>query len=179
MLHTTADILESRGIEYVLEAGTLLGIVREGRLLPWDNDVDITITEDYEEKLLRSRWHFLARGLRLRVKRYKQDTGPFKKGQIRIFKVRKGIFKSYKLVDIFIKRRFDDHYFWTVAVKNPVLKSVPHHFYDQRTWLEWDGRKFMVPADYEGYLECHYGDWRTPVKKWDYRHDDQNVVKKL
>ncbi len=45
MLHDITEIMEANEIPYVLEAGTLLGIVRENRLLPWDNDMDITITE--------------------------------------------------------------------------------------------------------------------------------------
>jgi len=179
MLNVTVDILETCQIEYVLEAGTLLGIVREQRLLPWDNDIDITITEDFEKKMIQARWRFLLRGYNLRIRRYSKDTGPFKKGMIRIFKVRKGIFKKYKLLDIFIKRAIDDQYYWTVASKNPVLKSVPKHFYDERTTLVWEGKAYKVPKDYEGYLECHYGDWRTPVKKWNFRTDDKSVREQL
>lgn len=178
-LNVTVDILDKCNIDYVLEAGTLLGIVREQRLLPWDNDVDITITEEYEEKLVKARWRFLLKGCKLKIKKYKKDTGPFKEGTIRIFKVRKGIFKKYTLMDIFIKRAIDDQYYWTVVVKNPVLKSVPKHFYDEKTTLVWEGKSYKVPKDYEGYLECHYGDWRTPVKKWNYRTDDRSAVKEL
>lgn len=31
---------------------------------------------------------------------------------------------------------------------------------------------FRIPAKAEQYLELRYGDWRTPVKDWDYQRDD-------
>ncbi len=180
MLRDTVDILDACGIEYVLEAGTLLGIVRENRLLPWDNDVDITITEQFEQKLLKAKWRFFLKGYKLKIKRYTKDVGPFKKGTVRICKVRKlKNFKKYTLLDIFIKRLIKDEYYWTVSVKRPVLKAVPKRFYDERTELEWEGRLYKAPKDYEGFLEYSYGDWRTPVKEWNFRTGDNCVKEEL
>lgn len=176
MLADVGAILDDCGIHYVLEAGTLLGIVRENRLLPWDNDVDITITGDYEKKLLRNRWRFWLKGYRFYVRRYKKDTGPFRKGQVRIVRIqtRRLLFvKDLSLMDIFVKRLVDDRYFWTVGVKKQVLKSTPRRFYERSTRLEFRGREYSAPEDSEGYLEYHYGsDWRTPIKEWNFRTDD-------
>ena len=183
MLKDVAEILEACHIHYVLEAGTLLGIVRENRLLPWDNDVDITTTEKHEKKLLWNRWRFWLKGYRFYVRRYRRNTGPFKKGQVRIIRIqtRRLIFvKDMSLLDIFIKRPIDDEYYWTIDVKRPVLKSTPKHFYDDITSLEFEGKAYSVPKDSEGYLEYHYGkDWRIPIKKWNFRTDDFSVVKIL
>ncbi len=182
MLKDVAEILESSNISYVLEAGTLLGIVRENRLLPWDNDLDITITEKDENKLLFCRWKFWLKGYRFYVRRYKKNTGPFKKRQVRIIRIqtRKYLFfKDISLMDIFVKRLIDGEYHWTIGVKNPVWKSTPVKYYDERTYLKFKGKKFAVPEEYEGYLEYHYGpDWRIPIKKWNFRTDD-NCVKEI
>jgi len=179
MLKDVAEILEACHIHYVLEAGTLLGIVRENRLLPWDNDVDITTTEPYERTLLWNRWRFWLKGYRFYVRRYKRNTGPFQKGQVRIIRIqtRRLIFvKDMSLLDIFIKRPIGDEYYWTIDVKRPVLKSTPKHFYDDITALEFQGKTYSVPKDFEGYLEYHYGkDWRIPVKTWNFRTDDHCV----
>src|SRR5690606_20464286 len=43
MLHRVTKTLETAGVTYWLDHGTLLGIVREQRLLPWDTDMDITV----------------------------------------------------------------------------------------------------------------------------------------
>ena len=43
MLKEVTSILERRNIWYCLDGGTLLGIMREQRLLPWDNDMDLFV----------------------------------------------------------------------------------------------------------------------------------------
>lgn len=175
MLKDVCDILEDEKIDYVLEAGTLLGIVRENRLLPWDNDLDVTITNNFAEKLISIRWKFWLKGYRTRIRKFKKETGPFKKGEYRILKIQTRIFfffKGVSLMDIFIKHLIDDKYFWIVSDRKPVLKSTPRHFYDERTTYEFRDKNFMVPKDYIGYLEYHYGDWKTPKKDWNFRTDD-------
>ncbi len=79
VLQKVTAILENNEIEYMLDYGTLPGIIREQRLLPWDSDVDISITKDQLDKFLKSRWKFWLAGLRMRVRRFSKDTGPFKK----------------------------------------------------------------------------------------------------
>lgn len=178
MLRDVSALLYKYNIPYVLEAGTLLGIVRENRLLPWDNDVDITITSHYLNDLLKKRLNFFLHGYKLKIRRYKKDMGPFKKDMVRLIKVCKKnfyLFSEENLLDIFVKYPVGDEYQWTIGEKKPVLKGVPKKYYDNHTELEYQNRKYSVPEDYEGYLECHYGDWRTPVKEWNFRTDDQSV----
>jgi phosphorylcholine metabolism protein LicD len=178
MLHDVADILDASNIPYVLEAGTLLGIVREDRLLPWDTDMDITITRDYAEALLKNRWRFWLKGYRTSVRKFKRDTGPIKKGVFRILKIQTRkffFFKDVNLMDIFVKDLKEDKYFWRVSDDQPVLKAAPKDFYDKHVQYSFRGRNFSVPEDYVGYLEYHYGDWKTPKKEWNYRTDDNCV----
>jgi len=43
ILFEVCDILKINSINYWICHGTLLGIVRENRILPWDNDIDIGV----------------------------------------------------------------------------------------------------------------------------------------
>jgi len=42
-LFRVVDILNIHKISYWVTDGTLLGIVREDRILPWDSDIDIAV----------------------------------------------------------------------------------------------------------------------------------------
>jgi len=181
MLIKICGVLKKRGIPYVLEGGTLLGIVREKRLLPWDNDLDITITDDYLKNLLKARKYMWLAGYRTRIKYHKNDIGPFKKGTVRMMKVstRKFLFvKGIKLLDIFIKTKEAGKYFWVVGIKSPVLKSVDAHYYEKFSNVNFKGADLSVPYDLDDYLTSRYGDWKTPVKQWDFRKDDNAIVSK-
>ena len=177
MLKRVSRILEKNNIPYILEAGTLLGVIRENRLLPWDNDVDVTITRPYEKCLLKNIWKLRFFGYQVRVKYYTKDLKFFKSKELRIIKIRYlNPFKFFRrdvVLDIFIKRKIGDEYYWTEGLNPPVLKAVPSTFYDNLTQIIFMNKKFSIPKDYKGYLECHYGkDWRIPVKEWDFRTSD-------
>lgn len=179
-LRDVVEILESENIAYVLEGGTLLGIIRENRLLPWDNDLDLTITRTFAKKLLSARWKFWLKGYRTRVRNIKQDSGHFKKGEPRILKIqttRFFFFKDVSLMDIFIKDLVDDRYYWTVSEKN-VLKSAPRKYYENFAQFNFKGKSYSVPAEYDAYLQSRYGDWKTPRQTWDFTKDDLSIEQK-
>ncbi len=182
MLSRVTRIFMDNNIPYILEAGTLLGVIRENRLLPWDNDLDLTVTKLQEAKLLsilnKIRWL----GYKVSIKRYKKDLKYFKKDEIRIIKIKSisfPLFKTNVVCDIFIKKLIDDEYYWTVGVKKPVLKSVPRRFYEELTAIQFQNETYSVPTDYKDYLTEHYGDWQTPVKEWNFKFDDRSVKEKL
>lgn len=53
MLHEIDGICKKHGIEYYLAGGTALGAVRAGGFLPWDDDVDLYITRDNWNRLVK------------------------------------------------------------------------------------------------------------------------------
>ena len=59
MLLKTIDILNQKRIKYWLDAGTLLGIIRDGDLIPWDYDADLGILADSAAEIMNLRLEFL------------------------------------------------------------------------------------------------------------------------
>lgn len=52
LLSEIDDICKRHDIEYFLDQGTILGVVRHGGFLPWDNDLDICMTEPNYDKFV-------------------------------------------------------------------------------------------------------------------------------
>jgi len=168
---------ERNNIDYILEGGTLLGIVRENRLLPWDTDIDISIRSDQVEKVKKQLWKFWVRGYKTRIKRFKKDIGPFKRGDIRIIKIQKHFLyvKKYELLDIFVKYKVDDEYLNIVGKKPAIIRNFPAKYMENMEVISFKGQKYKAPINKEEYLTSIYGDWRVPVKEWDYTKDNKRV----
>ena len=50
MLDAFAQVCEENNLRYILDYGTLLGAIRHGGIIPWDDDIDVSMPrEDYEK----------------------------------------------------------------------------------------------------------------------------------
>lgn len=181
MLREVTDQLEAFGVRYWLECGTLLGVVREKRLLPWDTDIDLYILAEDVPLLRKAFWRLWFRGYRAKITDMKSDFFPLKKGQPRIAKVRnrRGLFhRGSLLIDIFIKHNTGDGFLYNLLMNKEqyVVQRVPSDMLQGTTWVEFGGKKYPVPSEYDAYLTWRYGDWRTPVKEWStFKNDRSNI----
>jgi lipopolysaccharide cholinephosphotransferase len=177
MLIKITDLLDDLQIDYILEGGTLLGIVREQRLLPWDNDMDLTITENKVQRLPQLVSGLKKLGYIVRTKHFEKNSDPFVKGAPRIIKARTRKFYFIKgpvKLEIFIKYKKDDQYYWQVG---PRKKSAHTSFYENLTTYDFAGKAFKVPAECIRYLETRFGEgWKTPVKVWNTFKQDGSIV---
>lgn len=180
MLEKVTQIFEDTGIKYSITAGTLLGIVRENRLLPWDRDMDLRIFYRDSNKILNSIRKIRKAGYKVRIRYQEKEDPPLKKGDVRILKVysrKRYLFKGDVMMDCFIATKNDDRYVWSCGGdRKYTKKAVPAHFYDNLEKLEFEGKEYFVPVEREKYLEYRYGDWQTPKKKWRFTKDDLAII---
>ena len=54
LLGEFVELCEAHGLEYFLSYGTLLGAVRQGGFIPWDDDLDVGMPFDDSERLRKS-----------------------------------------------------------------------------------------------------------------------------
>jgi len=177
LLLDVVSILNLHDIQYALEGGTLLGIYRENRLLPWDSDLDLSILSDTLNKkdlLLKS---LNKKGYRVRIRHFENNQVPFKKGKIRIIKIRHksffGLFKGSVCLEIFIKYPHKDLVYWEVAGNAMAAPKVYYDTYCTITFLDQD---FSIPLQTENYLTHKYGDWKKTVKNWDAAVDEKSLI---
>ncbi|MFH1850926.1 MAG: LicD family protein [Candidatus Neomarinimicrobiota bacterium] len=172
ILADTVAFLDEYNIRYWLDCGTLLGIIRNGDLLPWDHDADICIDARDSQRLLDN-IHKLPRKYWTSIRHNYTGRLP---GSLRAIKVKLVAKKFLRLLkhkelhlDIFVKYRFDEYYYW---MDSHTVKRVRACFHDQLDTIDWENYRYKIPSDVETYLEERFGDWRTPVEKFDSSLDD-------
>ena len=64
-LRQVKEAFDKYGIEYWLDMGTLLGAVRDGRIIPWDHDIDLGAWQNDIDKVINLCKNFKSRGFGL------------------------------------------------------------------------------------------------------------------
>ncbi len=160
------DFLDEEGIDYHLEGGVLLGVVREQRLLPWDKDTDIAIMRTDLPRLVEALPKIRKRGWRISIRRHKRENEFTDIESISIIKIKDrkfGILAGDHVLDLFVKTQKGDQAFWLAG--GNVLRASMSHFTGYET-IRWRDRDVKVPLDYRNYLTKKYGDWSVVVKEW-------------
>ena len=174
LLKEVASVLDSCKLDYWLEGGTLLGIIRENRLLPWDNDVDLSMMIPEKNQLNELIATLKKSGLRVRVRTFSENSKPLKEGNVRIIKIRNkrffGLLKGKVCLEIFVKYNINGKAYWQIGEK---VKNVPFEFYSDLKTVDFNGKNYSIPEKTIEYLTYRYGDWQTPVKEWDTFKDDK------
>lgn len=79
-LEETKEVLDEFEVKFWLEHGTLLGAIRDGKIIEWDDEIDLGMMEDDWEKLLYSLSELKERGFEVWVNEYKISENISKKG---------------------------------------------------------------------------------------------------
>lgn len=154
-LSALKEYLDLVGIPFFLISGTLLGCIRENKLLGHDKDIDVGVWDEYTPKQLQT---------------ILQSSGcfytlPIYSSNILVIRHCNGI-----TIDIFIHYR-EENDFWHAGKKNKWHNSpfelIPHYFL---------GNYYLIPKNYDLYLTENYGsDWHIPQLNFDSTLDAPNV----
>lgn len=157
ILTQLSHVAEEHGARFFLMGGTLLGMVRDNNLLPWDKDLDFGCF--VEEATITDLWKMFCKS---------KFFLPMGTVEDRLIKLRHitGV-----TVDIFVNHRDGDRrwhggQFVTWSDPDFHLRSV-----------EFGGNTFYMPEHAEAYLENHYGPgWQKPDPAFDVFWEAPNIA---
>lgn len=140
--------------------GTLLGCVREGKMIDGDEDLDIGIlAEDWKDKFLTK----IKKEFDVSVGYWKDNNIIDKKNWGKISKIK--IHKPNVCIDIWTKGIDDNRYFH--SIDGNFLLKTPDKFLQEFKTANFLGSEVRIPKKSEEYLAWNYGDWKTPDLNWD------------
>ncbi len=180
MLKDVTEVMEKHNIRYWIDFGTLLGIVREGRLLPWDDDMDFSMDEKDRQKMHEIVMpEIKKRGYRIYTKyHHLENDDVLKKGEYRTFVVRNNrwkFFRGHVKIDIFVMYEKGDYLYWyEIGNKH----RLPKKLVEKLDTIDFKGKAYYKPADHDSYLTYHYGDWREPKPDYTSEVDGLKTVSK-
>jgi len=169
MLLDTAKILNAGNVNYLLDKGALLGLVRDGDLIPWDKDLDLILPATELNKFRKLYFKFRMRGWRIREDSVMPTDGPgWRKGDPRSIKIRNRNFLFFGrgriVMDVIVNYKHDGYY-WRGAMGK--IWQTPEEYYDQHEIMTYCGVQIRIPFHAEQYLSVRYGNWKTPDKDYD------------
>ncbi len=153
-----------------IEWGTLIGIVRDGGIIPWDDDIDFSSLLDLFDEVIEFLFdikQFLESQTNsiIAIKNLKNKI------TIDIQSKDKSFYDIH--VDIDFKEIKNNE---AIQISNPIWYTPAKHIEKLDTFM-WNGVKIYIPSNVDKYLSFVYGDWKTP--KRDYSMDDYNNYKKV
>jgi len=160
-LLTFKKVLDKYNVVFVIIFGGLLGIIRNGNFIPWDEDLDIACF-DGGATATKTPDHW-------KMKKIKKDL---KKEGFRII----GSDQHHSYHDFFIRGGERIEIFWFKRIESIESEKTewimntsvryPAHYFDELDEIDFLGTKFKVPSNAEEFLERTYGkSWKKPNKK--------------
>lgn len=144
------NTLDEAGIRYWLEAGSLLGAMRSGDILPWDHDVDVGFNRD---DLLRSSWLKKAKDKPVVDSKgflWEKATGGnfYRVNYSKTNKIYVNLFPFYSRNGTMTKDS------WFTSHKN---MEFPENFLHPMSSIEFIGRQVPSPNNIRDFLELKFG----------------------
>jgi len=156
ILNCLTHICEQHDLNYILAYGTLLGAIRHQGFIPWDDDVDIMMTEG-DFKIFKRHCHELPLSLKL-VRQRNSFWKLMDRHSIISKDQKRGV-----AVDIFILKEVPNKGYWfrNVHTWKIVLIKNEDLFPLQKVDFGTDNT-YPAPSNTDIYLETLYGDYMTP-----------------
>uniref|UniRef100_A0A6C0JJ86 LicD/FKTN/FKRP nucleotidyltransferase domain-containing protein n=1 Tax=viral metagenome TaxID=1070528 RepID=A0A6C0JJ86_9ZZZZ len=171
-------------VRYFLIGGSLLGVERNGGLMPTDDDIDIGVLIEDEHKIKNYKndtYYFKSTYYGYKFKKYNCNTFI----DIMIFEKNKYKNNNYSIINYaFKKEYFKENELFPLKIKmyGNIPIFVPNNYYDylNRTYPKWNEKVKLQCGHYDGYLarffsKCIWDKHDLP-KEFDVTYDNSKYM---
>jgi hypothetical protein len=166
-LSEACALLESEGIKYFLCDGTILGIVRDNRLIPHDNDIDVSVVGDVDLDALKTA--FISNGYSVGRELYYRGC------------IQQLIFYSAHQVifDICFWLDLGDEYYYQFVPELEKGRRQSKRYFDECDDVIFRERTYPTHANIKEWLRENFGDdWTIPKhSKGDWRLENHGIIR--
>jgi len=164
------DALVALNVRYFLMDGTLLGLVRNGCFIAWDDDIDIGVLAEDFTLLSFARYMSVMKRNGFEQYRFFGAWGEYF--------VAHWYRKNIRVDICFYFRRGDQrigHMFDTCHI---IEISYPAWLIETFSSIDSYGQTFMAPKHKEAVLSHNFGDWKIPRTEWDWRTSPLSITRR-
>ncbi len=174
MMEISDAILNRFGIDYWAIGGTLLGAVRHGGIIPWDDDIDIGIWKEDEERFLSLEEEFNKYDLKLSDTYFGFKILPINsKGK-----------RKPPFIDVFLTRHYNEN--TTIFSEDRASEKWPYekesfdidNLYPLE-YYKFGNTKILGPNVAYEYLQRKFGDDWNKYASVSTFHGDSSIFKSL
>lgn len=167
------QVFDRYEVPLILGYGGLLGLYRDGKLLPGDDDLDLCVVQPVSLQKKKSiGWMLYDLGFKPQEIMF-NVFGKMEAAEIGYNgDAETGIIiceKNIKFTLFFFKKDSCDLHTWEYVCvpKLGAMKLIasPSKFYHKLGEIDWNGEKVLTPSPIEDYLEFSYEDWKDPLKR--------------
>ena len=167
LLKIMSNTAENLDIDLILQRGSLLGYIRHGGIMPWDDDVDIGIEDIHVHKFLD---HLgLVEDICFKDIIERRTGVPYIKIWNKCGEPIKGFDFTFPFIDLWVYAKKGNDLFF----KNGIISynSAAEDFKE----ILFEGVKFKIPYNAIEDLDSRYKDWKEKIRVFSWSHKYQRT----
>ncbi len=141
------DLFKKHDITYWLEAGTLLGMIRERRVLPWTSDGDLTFLRKDTDKIKK----IITGNPNYKLREHKHFSVDTINGEHMLC-----LIPAVELKGYMVKTQVR-------YLKYEKMRGLIKDIFPLKT-IEYERHQLPIPNNAQEYLRFHYGNWKQTLK---------------